>query len=237
MKKKKKNNNKIIVINDTNFSKNKVKKTFENIDVNYLDLYYDSFLNFLKEIKNKKDIISRLSSSISGLTSFIDNNKTSLIANNKINSVYELKIKLYELKDKYMNKLLKEDKLIIDYINPPIEDYNVINIHPFTCNKKSYWTSSSYNEWKRIFPKQEIIIDKNIDFTKKVNIWLQFDHLEKFDVTNLSKTAIDMIVSKYKTYNKKADDKLIQLRNCSTHKIVDKYEDGKIYYIIEQGKG
>lgn len=227
-------NKEIIVIKNNSFSKNKIKKTFIETPLEHIDLVYNSFLISIKEIKDTKEIISRLSSAYNGICLKLENINTSAI--NDIKNLYDMKINLLELKNKYLNDLLKEKNNIINYINPSLDEYNVINIHPFTCNKRNYWNSPIYQDWKNKFPKQDVKTSKKIDFTKPVNIWLKFDHLDKFDVTNLSKTAIDLIIAVYKVKDRKADDKLIQLRNCSTNKIVDNYEDGKIYYKIEQGK-
>lgn len=221
-------NKEIVFINNKCFSKNKIKNTFKTIPLNKLQELYKYFLIYLKDIDDKKEIISKITSAFNGLS----NNK--LAINNDIKN--KILIDLLQLKNKYLSYTIKEKEMIIDYINPPIENYNIINIHPFTCNKRNYWESPIYKDWQSNFPIEDIDISQKLDFSKKINIWLQFDHLNKFDVTNLSKTAIDMIIATFKIYDKSADDKLVQLRNCSTHKIVDNYKDGKIYYIITQGK-
>ena len=59
--------------------------------------------------------------------------------------------------------------------------------------------------------------------------------MQKFDVTNLSKTFIDMITRVYSDYWKMPiDDNKIQLRNCSTHDYVDSYKESAIFYVLKQ---
>ena len=121
----------------------------------------------------------------------------------------------------------------INELNNVVSNYNndhyYIRLYPYDDNNRTYY------EWKKLFPRYFIKIDKTIDFNKPVDLWIQFDHMKKFDVTNLSKTFIDMITRVYSDYWKMPiDDNKIQLRNCSTHDYVDSYKESAIFYVLKQ---
>ena len=135
---------------------------------------------------------------------------------------------------KIASKYFDECDNYINYIEPPLEEYICIPYSPFSINCVEDY-KNKYYEWKRLFPRYFIKIDKTIDFNKPVDLWIQFDHMQKFDVTNLSKTFIDMITRVYSDYWKMPiDDNKIQLRNCSTHDYVDSYKESAIFYVLKQ---
>lgn len=135
---------------------------------------------------------------------------------------------------KIASKYFDECDNYINYIEPPLEEYICIPYSPFSVNCVEDY-KNKYYEWKRLFPRYFIKIDKTIDFNKPVDLWIQFDHMKKFDVTNLSKTFIDMITRVYSDYWKMPiDDNKIQLRNCSTHDYVDSYKESAIFYVLKQ---
>ena len=135
---------------------------------------------------------------------------------------------------KEASKYFDECDNYINYIEPPLEEYICIPYSPFSINCVEDY-KNKYYEWKRLFPRYFIKIDKTIDFNKPVDLWVQFDHMQKFDVTNLSKTFIDMITRVYSDYWKMPiDDNKIQLRNCSTHDYVDSYKESAIFYVLKQ---
>ena len=219
--------NNVLILRDTkSFTKSKTKKTFESVPICSIPYVYKEFKDYLKSIDDKDLKLHIVTGAYKGIKNNLSEHFIDDFAINNQFELLDIKLELLETINKLNKSLLIEHKRYIDYIDPPIENYNVINVHPFTCNKLDDY---AYSCWKTNFPVDEFVLNEDIDFNKKVNIWLKFDHLEKFDVTNFSKTFIDKVASILKV-----DDKNIQLKECSTNKIVDSYSDGKIYYIISQ---
>lgn len=125
---------------------------------------------------------------------------------------------------------------------PEIEDYHVINHHPFSINSQFEPVKSfdgkpfiadtrAYKKWKWDFPsftmpkKSEL----NVDFKKPIKIHLMYDCKDTFDVANFEKSAIDRIFAHYNE-----DDKIIWAKGEDRlNKHVDSYEEGKIYFYLE----
>ena len=134
------------------------------------------------------------------------------------------------------NEYITEMKSYIDTIDPSSDEYNCINYHSFTENciygdtgeDGNLKFSKAYNVWRHLFPKNQFPDTTDVDFSKPVLIWMYFDHLEKFDVTNMSKSFLDMLCLNYGV-----DDHQINIMRCCTNNYVDDYSDGKIYYCIK----
>lgn len=122
-----------------------------------------------------------------------------------------------------------------------IDDYFVLDYHPFSVNyqfeavksfdnKPFVADTSAYSKWKRNFPSFSIPNKKelNVDFNKPVKVYLMFDHLDKFDVTNFEKSFIDELFLHFQE-----DDKVVYASNSKTNRYVDTYDEGKIYYYLE----
>ncbi|EOT2960269.1 hypothetical protein [Clostridium perfringens] len=69
----------------------------------------------------------------------------------------------------------------------------------------------------------------NVNFNKDVDIFLYFNHKAKFDCSNFHKSFFDALANYYGV-----DDKNFHLRMCDTNEIVDKYEEGKIFFCIRE---
>ncbi len=87
----------------------------------------------------------------------------------------------------------------------------------------------AYKNWKKNFPINQIP-ENQFNFNNPIYIWLEFEHQAKYDVANFHKTFIDKICSYYGV-----DDKYVQIMRCSTRKYVDKYQEGKIHFVIREG--
>lgn len=137
-----------------------------------------------------------------------------------------------------ISKAHKEIQALQDNLSrlePLEEEWNSIDYHAFTvnCCTKAFGdrivSSSAYTKWKNNFPIEEL--PENIwDFDKPVYIWLEFDHRDNLDVANLHKTFIDKLCNHYGV-----DDRYIQIMRCTTRNYVNKYQEGKIHFVIRQG--
>lgn len=116
---------------------------------------------------------------------------------------------------------------------PKIEEYSCINVHGFTVNcmydsvgdKKV--KSDAYKTWIRKFPMEQLDGWDNIDWDKKVKLYLVFNCLDKFDTDNLIKSFQDRLVEFYGV-----DDNKIVLGSVDKN-VVNSYEEGKIYFYLE----
>ncbi|OOO66758.1 hypothetical protein BS638_06425 [Clostridium tepidum] len=133
----------------------------------------------------------------------------------------------------------------LQYLDPPIEDYTCVHIHPFSYNYMTEigedWTTGepkivnreAYKKWQRDFPRHEL--DKEgleLDYNKKTYLWLKYDCLPKFDAgDNFIKAFKDELARAYNV-----DDKNIMLMRSDVNEFVNSYSDGKIYYIIRQAR-
>lgn len=133
---------------------------------------------------------------------------------------------------------IQQQEEYINYYLPKQDEFNVINYHGFTENciygstdeAGNLRFSKSYNIWRSKFPKYEIQIDETIDFSRPVHLYMYFDIMDKFDVSNMQKSFVDMLCLCYGV-----DDKYIQT-TCMLNEYVEDYADGKIYYCLKQGE-
>ena len=91
-------------------------------------------------------------------------------------------------------KLMIEEEL---KYYPKNEEYIVLKTFGFSNNymyDKNYKKTQAYLNWCKIFKslinqvKDQI---PNIDDSKRIGLWLRFDHFEKFDVSNFIKAVQD----------------------------------------------
>lgn len=133
---------------------------------------------------------------------------------------------------------IQQQEEYINYYLPKQDEFHVINYHGFTENciygstdeAGNLRFSKAYNIWRSKFPKHEIQIDETIDFNKPVHLYMYFDIMDKFDVSNMQKSFVDMLCLCYGV-----DDKYIQT-TCMLNNYVEDYKDGKIYYCLKQGE-
>lgn len=109
------------------------------------------------------------------------------------------------------------------------DDFAVIDMHPFSCNKmyKDNKRTNAYNNWWNDFPTKALNKFSHIDFYKPICAIYYYDHLESFDTHNFDKALTDRIASYFAI-----DDHSIRSMYCKTNKLVDSYQDGKIYIYL-----
>jgi Rha family phage regulatory protein len=150
--------------------------------------------------------------------------------------------KSYGQKIRYKDETIKEQQSKINNLNPPLEEYMSLDIHGLSNNYlyetvKDKWSDNNitrktniYYKWIDSFPKHQLKLKEelDIDWTKPIIVFLKFDCLEKFDVQNLVKSAIDQIITRHYQEDDNIVDKAITERNNT----VCNYTEGKIYICI-----
>lgn len=128
---------------------------------------------------------------------------------------------------------LEEWKQYANSLYPAAEDFITIPVHPFTVNKmyalgryKEKVRSIEYNNWINNFPKVDW---PKMESNKFYAIYLEFEHLEKFDTDNFSKSIVDQIVRETGV-----DDSNFICIYATTTNFVDNYNDGKIHVCIKE---
>lgn len=136
----------------------------------------------------------------------------------------------------------KLEREVKAYKPPTLDQYHVAPIHPYSYNsslcavegydgKPTIVSTSGFKNWKRRFKQLDLPneFDLNVDLTKPVRLRLAVDCLDKFDVTNFSKSAQDALFSYYGY-----DDKVVQSQPAiEVNEFVDEFSDGKIYFYFE----
>lgn len=142
------------------------------------------------------------------------------------------------LKAAQTKEIKKLQQRIEELMPPSIEDYFCIPYHPFSENRQykplteNKWVKTpEYKQWCDYFPYYLMPSEEElgIDWNKPIKMYLAYDHIKKFDVSNFHKSAIDMI---FKFYGQ--DDNIIneiQFVN-KTNRYVNTYRDGKIYFLL-----
>ena len=162
----------------------------------------------------------------------------------KYKMLYELQIKLTKESQeriKQKNKRIKAQKVEIEQLclfpAPPKEDeYSVINYHVFTFNKQYEYTkygtmrTSIYNDWIKEFPVEELPSVEGINFDEPVTMYIKFTHKDMFDSSNLLKSIIDRACKHWGVDDKNVEGAWSTADHCK------KFDDGKIYICIKQGK-
>lgn len=113
-----------------------------------------------------------------------------------------------------------------------IDDFAVIDIHPFSCNgmyearKNKIIRTDKYDNWWDNFPTEELIKFKDVDFNKPIFVWYHFKCLPSYDIENLLKPTSDKLCD----FLAATDENFKFFRVDGEY--VDKYNDGKIYIFI-----
>lgn len=197
----------------------------------YVMLVKQQICNKLKNIKTEDPIMLII---VNKIIAYLNKELLSTTNRRVAQKIKSLQNNIEELEsvnemNEAANEALLSEIAAYEEINPSFSDYHVLNIHGFSIDcVKDY--NKQYYDWKEKFPKDKVIKD-DVDFSKPVYVYMQFDHMKKFDVTNFHKTFIDAICRVYGV-----DDKYVQIKDCSTHKYVKYYNKGKIYYKFVQGK-
>ncbi|NKF05290.1 hypothetical protein J1C67_14485 [Clostridium gasigenes] len=233
----------------------KRRNTFENTPIESLEEVIGECMDYNKRKTAKDKIIilkhamkvieerKELSTS-AGLSFMLADILTNLsktitaTSNRKNGCIVRSKNKELIAKDTFIGKCkeyVDECEEFISYYHPTPEEYTTLYYHGFTVNYayKAKWDSiicsNEYRSWKDNFPVEDIPDLSHIDFTKKVNIWMYFDHKEKMDVPNFSKSLIDAICSHIGV-----NDNKVQLQQCVSNEYINRFSDGKTYFVMKQ---
>jgi len=135
-------------------------------------------------------------------------------------------------KTKLINKLQpKDDEYMILNCHGMSENYMYETIYDKELNENITRKTKSYNNWIKNFPEYQLKNkdELNIDWTRKINVFLKFDCLETFDTQNMIKSTIDQIITR--CYYE--DDRIVEKIVTEKNKSVKSYKDGKIYICIK----
>jgi len=151
--------------------------------------------------------------------------------------------KSYGQRLRHKDGIIKEQQNIISTLNPPLEDYMVLDAHGLSENymyetvenemtgKNITVKSYVYKNWIKKFPSFQLK-DKeelNVDWDRPITVFLKFDCMDKFDVQNFSKSAIDQVITRDFGEDDNIIDKVIVERNKS----VESFDEGRIYVYIQ----
>ena len=240
---------------DSYFGKRKTVTTFKYCSyeefANMLSLF-DEYLFTIKDSEIKRIEYNRV---VDGLTQ----NRNSVSPNDKMympkTSIYSYYIqeftkkkgssenKSYGQRLRHKDGIIKEQQNIISTLNPPLEDYMVLDAHGLSENymnetvenemtgKNITVKSYVYKNWIKKFPSFQLK-DKeelNVDWDRPITVFLKFDCMDKFDVQNFSKSAIDQVITRDFGEDDNIIDKVIVERNKS----VESFDEGRIYVYIQ----
>lgn len=179
----------------------------------------------------------------------LDNEVIKILRNRAVSiEGQDLLYKIIDKRNKALDRKVKKiDKLVVDLeeniksILPTETEYTEVKTYGFSVNamyiargeygEVKMRRSAKYNNWCNDFPFEQLPNVEGIDFTKRVDIWLEFDHLKKFDCHNLHKSLIDTACKHWGV-----NDNNIQLMRCVTRKYVKDVNDARIYICIKQGE-
>jgi prophage antirepressor-like protein len=229
----------------------KIKNTFKTCNIETIEQEYKECMIYHKnkDGKEKNNIQKIIINSLNGRKQdLIDNGRSSFalviaeVMNNIVKKQKETNNKsrgqiIYN-KNKIIFKLENE----IADLNPPLENYMVLNVHGMSENylyetvlndytgKNITVKTNTYKNWIRNFPSHQLMPkdEINVDWDKPIIVFLKFDCMAKFDKQNLLKSAIDQIITREYGENDSIIDKMIIDKN----KNVDSFKDGKIYCYI-----
>ena len=148
-----------------------------------------------------------------------------------------------KLKQRVSGGIRSHKTRLINKLQPKDEEYMVLDCHGMSENYmyetvKDDFTgdnittkTNAYNNWIKYFPTYQLKRkeDLNIDWTKKINVFLKFDCVDKVDTQNLTKSIIDQVISR--VYHE--DDRIVEKIVAERNKTVNSYKEGKIYICIK----
>ncbi|SFJ17594.1 BRO family, N-terminal domain [Terrisporobacter glycolicus] len=228
------------------YGKFRIRKTF--ISSKDMRSDYEEFKKLSKNERlskrlDNKDRIKLSNIIIDTIEEKVANQLTNLRASEVIAAqelVSDIKTDILKLSNKYnggikskmtkqINKLTAENQSLKE---SEIElDWKLIKNHGFTENCQIEFSKTlnkmvrtkPYNVWRSKFDYSDFR-ELNCDTTRPMILYLHFGKLDKYDTTNLEKTAIDMI-SDYYGFN----DNLI-ISKVTTSDTVESCEEGYIYF-------
>jgi Holliday junction resolvase RusA-like endonuclease len=230
----------------------KIKNTFKTCGIENIEDEYKECMSYNKNKngKEKNDIQKNIMSALEERKQLLIDNNKGAFALVIAESINVIKKKQLETNNKsrgqtirYLNEDLVELRGIVTSLNPPIEEYMVLDAHGISENYlfetvKDSWTgenikvkSKTYNNWIKYFPNHQLK-DKyklNIEWDKPIILYLKFDCMDKFDVQNMVKATIDQVITR--VYGE--DDKIVNKVILEKNKSVNSYKEGKIYICIK----
>jgi len=240
---------------DSYFGKRKTVTTFKYCSYEEFNNILELFEEFLVQIKDSGIKRIEYNRFIDGLTQ----NRNSIPATDRMympkTSTYSYYIqeftrkkgssenKSYGQRLRHKDGIIKEQQNIISTLNPPLEDYMVLDSHGLSENymyetienemtgKNITVKSYVYKNWIKKFPSWQLR-DKeelNVDWDRPITVFLKFDCMDKFDVQNFAKAAIDQIITRDFGEDDNIIDKVIVERNKS----VESFDEGRIYVYIQ----
>jgi len=250
------------------FGKRRIKNTFANAEIHEVEKIYEDFLEYISEQYNAKDRIGMLQSVFNGLgelnlklshdavrnvgkcydISLLQNRvlrDKAYLQNKRNGGIKSSKTKEIDKRGKIideMDEIIKEQQNIISTLNPSLDEYTCLSIHPISENymyetiKNDYIgkdiivKTNIYKNWINNFPSYQLISKEELDIDWEIPIvvFLKFDCLERFDVQNFTKSILDQVI----TRNYGEDDKIVDKVIVERNKIVNYYNEGKIYICI-----
>lgn len=237
------------------FGKRKTVNTFKSCNYeefnNLLSMFEEYLLN-IRGSENKRIEYNRL---VSGLTK----NRNNLNPSDKMympkTTTYSYYIQEYDRKKsssenksygqkiRYKDEIIKEQQNKLDFLDPDIEEFMIIDKHGMSNNNlyekivdkhtNDYRTvrTNTYNTWIKSFPSEQLKDKKllNVDWNKPLIVFLKFDCLESIDVQNLAKSILDQVITR--EYGE--DDNIVEKVIVERNKVVESYGEGKIYIYIQ----
>ena len=250
------------------FGIRRIKNTFSNVELHEVESLYEDFLKYIANEYSPKERINMLQSVFNGLgelslklshdavknvgkcydISLLQNRvlrDKAYLQNKRNGGIKSSKTKEIDKRGKIINEMdeiIKEQQNIISTLNPSLDEYTVLNIHPISENymyetvKNNYTgkdivvKTNTYKKWINNFPSYQILSKEelNIDWNIPVKVFLKFDCMDKFDIQNFTKSILDQVITRELGEDDNIVDKVIIEKNKS----VNSYKDGKIYICI-----
>ena len=237
------------------FGKRKTVSTFKSCnyeEFNNLLLMFEEYISSIRGSEDKRIEYNRL---VNGLTK----NRNSVSPNDKMympkTTTYSYFIQEYDRKKsssenksygqriRYKDEIIKEQQNKLDFLDPNIEEFMIIDKHGMSNNNlyekiKDKYTNeyktvrtNTYNNWIKSFPSKQLKPKEllNIDWNKPIIVFLKFDCLESIDVQNLAKSILDQVITR--EYGE--DDNIVEKVIVERNKVVESYNNGKIYICIQ----
>ena len=238
-------------MNEHRFSQKRCIRTFETHDVLELSKLVESFAKYINTLSTT-DRLARIKSCIKGVernVSKIANDpymlpyicianqqkEKMLLAKNKLENKRNGGFKAANTKEikKLENKLEAiETKYVIRD-----EEFTVLDVHGFSQNYMYQYSAGrtvktyAYNIWINKFPTEEVpevSFFDDVDFTKPIELFINYTVKTDVDIANLDKSFIDMLFNRIW----KIDDNIVKAVHRKSVATVDSYADGKVGFYI-----
>ncbi len=125
----------------------------------------------------------------------------------------------------------------LDNLTPQERVWTTLDYHPFSENyqyDKHYHITPAYRYWRNNFPRhlvpsrEDYESYQNIDFNENICVEIKLVHMEKFDMSNFTKSLLDMLFNDILG----VDDKIVTKIIPETVGYCDSYDEGQISFAI-----